>query len=110
MIDLQSEDLITLAEAMKRIPPARRGRKTHLSTLVRWITEGARAPDGTRVRLEAVRVGARWMTTIPALQRFVERLTPAVDQPPAERGRPRSPTSRERASRRAEQALEKAGI
>ena len=53
MIDLTSEAALPLAAAAKLIPPARKGRKTHLSTILRWITRGAPAPDGS------LRVSAR---------------------------------------------------
>lgn len=108
MFDLTCETPIPLAQAAKFIPPARQGRKTHLSTLLRWITHGARNPAGEIVRLEAIRLGNRWMTSRAALQRFAERLTPAVDTPapPA----PRTPKARERASERAARELEKIGI
>jgi hypothetical protein len=103
MIDFETEKLISLAEAAKLIPPARRGKKTHLSTVLRWILQGA---DG--VRLEGVRLGGRWMTSRQALQRFADRLTPDLETP--QRNPPRSPTQRQRASERAERELAKLGI
>jgi hypothetical protein len=56
MFDVTSEQTISLAAAAKLVPPARTGKRTHLSTILRWILVGAKAPDGTRVRLEAVRL------------------------------------------------------
>jgi hypothetical protein len=108
MIDLHNEELLSLAEATKRVPPARQGEKTHLSTILRWILEGAKAPDGSRVKLEALRLGSRWMTSTEALQRFAERLTPVLDGTPPQT--PRPPAARQRASERAGRALEKIGI
>jgi hypothetical protein len=70
MIDLRTENLICLAQAAKLLPPGRRGKATHVSTLMRWINPGARG-----VRLEAVRLGGRWLTSAAALQRFADRLT-----------------------------------
>ena len=113
MIDLTTESMIGLAEAAKLVPPARRGKRCHLSTLLRWITAGVRAPDGSRVRLEAVRLGGRWLTSREALRRFAERLTPNLDQaqgPAPAAKTPRSPAARERAHRRAEAELARAGI
>jgi Protein of unknown function (DUF1580) len=78
MIDLTTEVLISLNDASRIVPAARRGKKTHLSTLLRWILKGCRGPNGTTVRLEAIRVGNRWMTSRQALQRFAESLTPRI--------------------------------
>lgn len=108
MIDTTTEKLIPLAEACKLVPPARQGRKTHLPTLLRWILRGTRNPAGETVRLEAIRLGNRWMTSREALQRFVERLTPATDTPL--QSVPRTATARQRASERAAAELEKIGI
>jgi hypothetical protein len=108
MIDTISETPIPLAEAAKLIPPARQGKRTHLSTLLRWIMRGARTPSGEMVHLEAVRIGNRWMTSREALQRFAERLTPRLDAPAT--AAPRSPTQRRRASERAAAELEKLGM
>jgi hypothetical protein len=108
MIDLTKERPIPLEQATGLIPPAHKGKRTHLSTLVRWIVDGARRPDGTRVQLEAVRLGGRWMTTAQAIQRFADALTPnlrAQDAKP-----PRSPAARQRSSERAARELDKAGI
>jgi hypothetical protein len=96
MIDIATESPLSLAQAAKLVPPARNGKRTHLSTLLRWILTGATAPDGSRVRLDAMRLGGRWMTTVGALQRFAAALTPRVgDEAPASA---RSPTARTRAS------------
>jgi len=76
MFDTTLETPIPLAEAAKLIPPAGQGKRTHLSTLLRWILRGARNPAGQVVRLAAVRLGNRWMTSREALQRFAEALTP----------------------------------
>jgi hypothetical protein len=70
--------------------------------------DGAPGPDGRRVRLEAVRLGGRWLTSAEALARFAERLPPrlGVEEAPA----PRTPARRQKASERAEKELERAGI
>ena len=76
MIDLKAEETVSLAEATKLVKPARNGKRTYLSTILRWITDGAKAPSGETVRLEALRLGCRWVTSREAIQRFAERLTP----------------------------------
>jgi hypothetical protein len=108
MIDLASETPLSLAAATRLIPPGRNGRKTHISTLLRWIFAGVRGPNGTRVHLEAARLGARWITSQEAIQRFMESLTPQTETPPT----PTPPTAirRRRASEQATSELEKLGI
>jgi hypothetical protein len=109
MLDTTVESPIPLNAAAKLIPPARNGKRTHLSTILRWITRGAKAPSGERVRLEAVRIGGRWMTSRQALQRFAERLTPRLDTTAASTT-PRTPGQRQRAAERAERELDLIGI
>jgi hypothetical protein len=107
-IDLTAENPIPLAVAARLVPPARSGKRTHLSTLLRWILAGAMAPDGTRVRLEAVRLGGRWMTSREAIQRFAASLTPHIGDettPPR-----RSEATRSRASERAAAELARRGV
>jgi hypothetical protein len=52
MIDISTETILTLAEAAKRLPRRRRGRKTHVSTVYRWTMRGCR-----RVILEYIQSG-----------------------------------------------------
>lgn len=109
MIDLLKETTRGLSEAARRLPSARQGKPVTLSCMLRWIMKGVRLPDGQIVRLEAVRLGGRWITSDEALQRFVEAQTPdfAVEETPAP---PRSPTARQRASSKAARRVEKLGI
>jgi hypothetical protein len=111
VIDLSNEDTFSLALAAQTIRPGRNGKRTHISTLIRWITRGARAADGSRVRLEAVRLGGRWLTSREALQRFAERLTPRLDdQHHAPPSGARTPSARQRASERAARKLKEMGV
>jgi hypothetical protein len=110
VIDLTTETPVPLAAAAKWVPPGRNAKRTHLSTLLRWILDGATAPDGSRVRLEAVRLGGRWMTTREALSRFATALTPRLDTVDMKSPQVRTATSRQRASDRAAAELEKLGI
>src|SRR5262245_61514796 len=105
-IDLTRERTLGLAEAARRIPPTRNGVPVHPSTLTRWILAGAAAPDGRRVRLEAVRLGGRWVTSEEAIYRFALALTAGVD--PASAGRPPSAGLRE--AERAGRELEGRGL
>jgi hypothetical protein len=108
MLDLTNETPLPLAVAARLVPPARGGKRTHLSTILRWILEGTRGPSGETVRLEAVRLGSRWMTSREALQRFADRLTPRLDGDPAPA--PRTSGRRQRASERAAAELTALGI
>jgi hypothetical protein len=91
MIDIASETTLSLTQAARLLPPGRRGQPVTLSCLLRWVLEGAKAPDGARVRLEALRVGGRWITSREAIQRFAVALTPrAADGRASEPRPPRS--------------------
>jgi hypothetical protein len=105
---LLTETLISLIQAARKLPPGRNGSPVSLGCVIRWVTKGCPAPDGERIRLEAVRLGGRWLTSEQALARFAERLTPRLDDHPAPM--PRTPTQRERASQRAAEQLEAAGM
>jgi hypothetical protein len=63
-------------------------------------------PDGRRLRLEVVRVGGRWLTSAPAILRFIDRQTPNLNTDPDPA--PRTPRRRERAAARAGRELETA--
>lgn len=109
MIDLTVERTFPLMDVIRhqKLPPGRNGKRLHLSTLLRWVIDGVRTPDGARVRLEAIRVGARWLTSDAALQRFAERLTPRMDDTPAPIP---TPTRQRDAAERAGKALSEFGI
>ena len=95
MIDVNSEHLLTLAEAAALIP----GRPS-LCAIWRWRKRGVR---GGR-KLETVVIGGRPYTSREAIQRF------AYQQGGSNTPAPRSPRRREREISRAEAELAKAGI
>jgi len=70
---LLNETIIFLQDVPRLMPRTPRGRPIHLCTVVRWKDRGLRG-----VKLEAVRLGGRWVTSREALERFVERLTSAA--------------------------------
>jgi hypothetical protein len=108
VLDFTAERPLALADAAKLVPAARGGKRCHLSTILRWVLKGSKAPDGTLVRLEAARLGGRWLTSREALQRFSARLTPS---PEADAQLyPRGPGKRRRTSDRAAAELEKLGL
>ena len=84
MIDLDTEQVISLGEAAERLPRRGRGRKPHLATLYRWSNHGVRG-----VRLETIQIGGTRCTSVEALQRFVETLS--SQNSPGQAGPPRRP-------------------
>jgi hypothetical protein len=97
-----------LTRAARRVPRSRQDRPVTHSCLFRWLTTGVRGPDGQRVKLEAARLGGRWVTTAGAIRRFIAAQTPSLDTEGAET--PRTAARRQRASERAAQQLEDLGI
>jgi len=70
MIDITTEQVLSLTDAALLLPTRRRGRPTHPGTLYRWATSGVRG-----IRLETLRVGGTLCTSPAALQRFCDALT-----------------------------------
>ena len=70
MIEHRTEHLIRLADAAKRLPRRRGGKRPSTSTLYRWGRHGLRG-----IKLETIRIGGTTCTSLEALQRFFERLT-----------------------------------
>jgi hypothetical protein len=101
MIDIATEQLITLQQAADREPPSRRGRPVH------WITIWKRVKAR---KLEGIHLGGRWVTSIEALQRYAERETlAALGKLPAPEPSVQT-KGRKRAIERAEQEAELIGI
>jgi hypothetical protein len=70
MIDWQSEDIITFAQAADTLPRRRRGQKTHVSTIYRWALSGSKG-----IVLESLVTPSGRVTSKEALARFFEALT-----------------------------------
>jgi len=119
MKSLDQQDVITEIMAGKglTLPAAARGLPAHrgtassvnAATVFRWVVSGIKLPDGSRLKLEAARVGGRWLTSQAALTRFIERHTAALDDTP-QAPASRTPGQRNRAADRASRELEKIGI
>ncbi|GMU22147.1 MAG: hypothetical protein AMXMBFR13_22350 [Phycisphaerae bacterium] len=101
MIDLSTEQVISLAEAARRLPRRRAGKKAHVSCVYRWTTAGCKG-----VILESVQVGGTRCTSVEAIQRFIERLTTGGTAAPTVRTSQR----REREIAAAEKRLQAVGI
>jgi hypothetical protein len=107
-IDLRNEKTLNLTAAARMLPPGRRGRPVSLSCVLRWVLDGVRLRSGDIVRLEAVRLGGRWITSVEALERFADRLTPRLSD--ASVSAPPTPGQRRRAAAAAEQELDQLGL
>jgi hypothetical protein len=107
LAEIQAGEGLSPAAAGRLFTGHRGGKSVAPSTPFRWITKGAKAADGRVVKLEAVRVGGRWLTSRAAVGRFVAALTTG---PPADpTSFDRTPSARRRASEHADAALEKMG-
>jgi len=114
-VDISSEQLLSLPQAARRFPPYRRGRPVNPSTVWRWISSGVKLSGGRRVKLGAVRLSGRWLTSVEALARFIEAQTPdlgngaslAADAAPET---PRAENQRRRRSEKAGAKLKALGI
>jgi hypothetical protein len=86
----------SLSSVRRRFPGVRKNTLLHIFTLIRWCTRGVRQRDGTRLRLQAIRVSSNWYTTDHWVDEFIAVLTAAHIDPEA----PvlRSPAQRNRAS------------
>ena len=102
MIDMEHEELITLAEAARRVPNRKSGRGVNCSTVWRWCLAGCKG-----VRLETVFCGGTRFTSREALQRFFVATTAAASGETLP-----SPTAKQRAKavEAAERELTAAGI
>jgi hypothetical protein len=113
VINLENETTVSLSQVARRLPPGRRGRPVTISCILRWILDGVRLPSGEVVRLEAVRLGGRWLTTLEAVARFADRQTPKLTDaaaPVPSGAALRAPARRQRESERAADELTRIGI
>jgi hypothetical protein len=100
MIDLSTENLISLREAPRHLPTRPNGKRVHISAVYRWVSRGVRG-----VKLEALKIGGSTYTSVEALQRFGDRLTgDTLEQPPAAQATPRQ---REREIEQAAEAVQR---
>ena len=82
LTEIQAGEGLSLSAAGRLFPGHRGGKSVDPSTVFRWVTKGTRAPNGVSVKLEAVRVGVRWLTSRGAIARFVAALTDASTPAP----------------------------
>jgi hypothetical protein len=75
-INFATEQVLTFRAATEFLPRRRRGRRVNVATLYRWSLRGCRG-----VRLETMQIGGTRCTSVEALQRFFEALTPQIELP-----------------------------
>lgn len=100
---LLAETVATLNEIAKRAPSGRgagASRSARHSTVLRWVSRGVFV-RGVRVKLEAVRVGGQWLTSLEAYARFLAACNPRGEEP----ARP-TMTERLRQAKEADRLLE----
>ncbi len=73
------------------------GKPCNPGTVARWIMAGVKMPDGSVLKLEAIRAGSRLMTSKPAVLRFLSRQQ-GTPTPTGTTPAPRSPAARQRDS------------
>lgn len=98
MIDLTTEEVITMADAAKRLPT-----RPNIRTLYRWARVGVGG-----VKLRTIKVGSRVCTSAEALNDFCNRAA-TPDGADAVAAVPRSTSQRRRAAERAGRRLEARG-
>jgi hypothetical protein len=77
MIAIAREKMVTLRQGA-RLVPSRTGNSLNITTMHRWVQAGVRG-----VRLESLLVGGVRMTSVEAIQRFVDRLNAKPGEDPA---------------------------
>ena len=107
---LLREDAGSFATIARQIPAARGSSRLSPSTLFRWHKTGVVAPDGRRIYLEAFRTPGGYRTSLAAVIRFLDQLTPVPLTDGSARPTPRSPAVRRKAAEHAARECERLGL
>jgi hypothetical protein len=102
MIDVLTEQVLSLGDAAKTLPARRGGKRPHVSCLYRWTVNGCRG-----VILESVAIGGTRCTSREALARFFDQLSFADGLSPL--AQQRTEKQRQRAVDAAARDLEERG-
>ena len=102
------DQLRKLSAYQNKVPGHRANARLHLSTLIRWVVTGVKVPDGSRLRLRAVRAGSRWLTTDEWFAEYLDALTAAHAVVPTQPTR--SPAVRNAATAQAGEELRRLGM
>jgi hypothetical protein len=98
LAEIRAGDGLSISRAGHQFPAARGdGPGVDHSTTFRWATLGVKLPDGSRLKLEAVRVGGRWLTSNAAIARFVKAQTDIANPSPVPTPKTRTPSARQKA-------------
>jgi hypothetical protein len=102
------EDKLSLEEARPLLGTG--GKPCDFATIYRAVTAGHLLPNGERLKLEAARIGGKWVTSRLAIERYVIAMTAGWTDD--ESGSPTVATKREKSRRLAdaEAALAARGI
>jgi hypothetical protein len=106
---LLAEGLLSMSAVARLLGELKGGRPVHPSTPYRWATRGIRLSNGSRLRLEAMVLSGKPVTSRAALVRFLVAQQPddCHDTPDAP---PRSPRARNKAAEKAGHELERLGL
>ena len=99
---LNGERLFSFSTIAAKLPGHRGNAHANASTVFRWATKGVRVGD-VLVKLEVVRLGTSWKTSLEAVARFSAKLT-AVSTAPAEHPTTETSLSPRQRNRRAASA------
>jgi hypothetical protein len=104
------EQRITLPQATRLL--GTEDQPVHLSTVLRAVTIGLKLPKSDeRKRLEALRAGGRWITSVEAVERFLLAMTVAALHEDVTADAPASMTARrQRELEQADRDLDSRGI
>jgi hypothetical protein len=78
LTEIISGDALGLSAAARLLPAHRGAGGASATTVWRWIRTGTRTSDGRVVKLEAARIGTRWLTSKAVLTRYMTALTPVT--------------------------------
>ncbi len=111
LAEIKAGEGLSLSAAGRLFPGHRGGKSVDPSTVFRWVTKGTRTHGGSAVKLEAARVGGRWLTSQGAVARFVAALTEAANPTSTTAAAPatRTPVARSRAVEKAVATLKAMG-
>lgn len=103
---LDGEALLGLADAAKLLPGYRGNASLDPSCVLRWVLTGSKSARGKVVKLEAIRMGNRWLTSREALARFSAALSAVPGETPTP---PPTPAAQGRAGKQAAKKLVELG-
>src|SRR5262249_59910646 len=100
---LVRETHVSFAQATRRFPSYRGAGRCSPATVWRWVVGGIKLADGTILKLEALRLASRWVTTEEAIDRFLLAQHEACAGESAGQTAPpvRTPSQRAKAAERA---------